>query len=285
MATAHTLYREGKLQEAIEQALQEVREQPGDAAARAFLAELLCIQGDFERADNQLNTLVTLEPASLLMVNTWRQLIRASQSRKDVYEQSAIPDVIELPSPRIENALALLLALKENSAEAISECLAKVDANTPEDDQSPFTVNGERVWLRDLDDVNAGILEVMGANGKYFWVDYNDIRELQLHAPERPLDVIWRKATLVLSNGTEGEVFVPAIYPNLAGHELNDQQQLGLATDWLEQGEVMRGQGLRNWLAGEEVLSINELENVSWLACEVDGEVAAEVATAEAGEA
>ncbi|WP_221801109.1 type VI secretion system accessory protein TagJ [Oceanobacter mangrovi] len=260
MTTAQTLYREGKLQSAVEQALQEVKDQPASATARAFLAELLCIQGDYQRADNQLNTLVTLEPASLLMVNTWRQLIRASQARQDVYQRNAVPAVIDQPGPRIENALGLLLALQEQNLDKANECLARVDANTPADEDSPFIVNGQRTWLRDLDDINAGILEVMGANGKYFWIEYEDIRELRLHQPQRPLDVIWRKATLVLSNGTEGEVFIPAIYPDSE----TDSQLLGLSTDWHEQGDVMRGQGLRNWLCGEAVVSMNELDSVNW---------------------
>ena len=48
--TARDLYTAGKLAEAIEAATAEVRSRPTDHSARGFLAELLCLSGDIERA-------------------------------------------------------------------------------------------------------------------------------------------------------------------------------------------------------------------------------------------
>ena len=54
---AQELYRAGKLDEAIEVLGAEVRDNPMDAQRRAFLFELLCFAGSYDRAEKQLSVL------------------------------------------------------------------------------------------------------------------------------------------------------------------------------------------------------------------------------------
>jgi len=259
MTTAIEYYQEGNLTAAIEAIADEIRNEPNNANKRAFLVELLCFQGDFERADKQLNTLVTLETQAALMVGTWRQLIRAAQLRQDVYDSGCIPDVIEVPTPAIENALALSVALRDDKATDITALIAGIDEKAV---AAQYRINDNNVqdW-RDLDDMNASILEVLASNGKYFWVDFSQVVELQFSAPERPLDLLWRKANITLTNGTEGEVFIPAMYP--LAEDSDDATKLGRKTQWVEHNGLVRGQGLRTWLVGDEALSIMEFETMS----------------------
>jgi len=255
--SAKDCYLEGDLTAAIDTIADEIRDEPGNANKRAFLVELLCFNGDFERADKQLNTLVTLDTQLALTVGTWRQLIRAAQTRCDVYDSGAIPEVIETPTPRIQNSLALLLALRENRTNDYVALIAKIDTETTSDG---YNINGQIVNdLRDLDDVNAGVLEVLASNGKYFWVDFSQVIELHFSPPERPLDLLWRKASLTLINGTEGEVFIPTIYHGTNSDD--DAAKLARKTDWLEHEGVVRGQGLRTWLVGDHDLSIMDISS------------------------
>ncbi|NOY73162.1 MAG: hypothetical protein GXP14_12470 [Gammaproteobacteria bacterium] len=254
-ATEH--YLAGDLSAAISTVENEIRDQPSNTAKRVFLAELLCFNDDFDRADKQLNTVLAMDAKTALTVGVWRQLIRAAQTRHDVYEVGATPGVIENPTPRIENALALLLALRENKTEDYAELVAKIDRDAS---AAKFQINDKAVsdW-RDLDDINAGILEVLASNGKYFWVDFSQIVKMQLCPPERPLDLLWRKTNITLTNGTEGEVFIPSVYP---GIKEDDAIKLARKTDWIDQGGIVRGQGLRTWLVGEEACSIVEINTV-----------------------
>jgi len=257
--SAKDCYLEGRLTAAIAAIAEEIRSEPNNANKRAFLVELLCFNGDFERADKQLNTLVTLDPNVALTVGTWRQLIRAAQARCDVYDSGAIPEVIERPTPRIQNSLALLLAQRENRTNDCAELIAKIEAETTSEG---CHINGQLVGdLRDLDDVNAGVLEVLASNGKYFWVDFSQVIELHFSPPERPLDLLWRKASLTLTNGTEGEVFIPAVYHGIKNDD--DATKLGRKTHWLEHESVVRGQGLRTWLVGDDDLSIMDITSLA----------------------
>jgi type VI secretion system protein ImpE len=255
--SAKDYYLQGDLTAAISRACDEIREEPNSALKRVFLAELLCFSGDLERADKQLNTLVVLDPQTAITVGIWRRLIRAAQVRCDVYESGSIPEVIDKPTTRIKNALELLLATRDQRSDRIDSILSAIEAvATPQG----FNINGQAVsdW-RDLDDIHCGILEVMGGNGKYFWIDFEQIVELEFSAPERPLDLLWRKAQLRLTSGTDGEVFIPTTYPSLANDD--DQIRLGRKTQWPEVNGVFRGQGLRTWLVGEQDLSIMEIES------------------------
>ncbi|MDW2245307.1 protein of avirulence locus, partial [Vibrio sp. 1287] len=45
---------EGQLQQALELLIEAIKVSPKDASLRSSFIELLCIDGDFERADEQL---------------------------------------------------------------------------------------------------------------------------------------------------------------------------------------------------------------------------------------
>ncbi len=255
-------YLEGNLSAAIEAIAEEIRDEPNNAAKRAFLVELLCFAGDFERADKQLNTMVTLDAKAALTASTWRQIILAAQIRKDVFESACIPEVIETPTSAIEKSLALLVAVHEKSPKDISKYLGVEETPSNDNAHNTLLINRQAVtdW-RDLDDLNANILEVLASNGKYFWVDFSQVIELEFYKPERPIDLLWRKANIMLTNGTEGEVFIPALYPGSADDD--DATKLGRKTEWQDEHGVFRGRGLRTWLVGDDAKTIMEIDSVA----------------------
>lgn len=256
MTSAQAHYQHGNLAAATAAVAEELRQEPANAGKRAFYAELLCLQGAYEKADQQLATLLSLAPGALLTVGTWRQLIHAAQARQDVFHAGRAPELIGAPTPRIQQQLQILLALREGDIpEAARLALEQEKARL----SCAATVNGRAVDdVRDLDDLCAGILEVLASNGKYFWIDFTQIRELEFSPPERPLDLLWRKATLQLSNGSEGEVFIPSIYPTASD---DDAAKLGRTTEWLEDQGLVRGVGHRLWLVGEEAVPMGELRD------------------------
>ncbi|MGK0441354.1 MAG: type VI secretion system protein ImpE, partial [Pseudohongiellaceae bacterium] len=182
--SASKFFKEGDLEQAIQACIEDVKEDPANANQRVFFAELLCFSGDYDRADRQLNTLLTLDPKTMLTVSVWRQLLRAAQIRQDVYECKQVPELMDAATPRIENALrALTIANKDN---VLPESVAEQEGAS-----EPVVVNGiSSSHFRDLDDINANILEVMASNGRYFWIDFDQIDSLEFYAPERPLDLL-----------------------------------------------------------------------------------------------
>ena len=254
--SAEEYFQQGQIDLAVSAAAERVKKMPNDEQARTFLVELLCVQGDLERADTQLNALMTLKPDLALAVATWRQLIHAAQARLDVYQLKAKPEIIEEPTRAIKNALDILLALDEKDEERLSMLVPQID-DEPQVNQF-FINSNEPAILRDLDDITANIFELLGTNGKYFWVDFSQVVELRLEKPSRILDILWRKANVVLTNGTEGEVYIPATYP-LSN---SDEAILGKKTQWHQSFSLYQGIGLRTWLCGDEEITINDIESL-----------------------
>jgi type VI secretion system protein ImpE len=116
--------------------------------------------------------------------------------------------------------------------------------------------------LRDADDLWAAELEVLTAAGDHILVPVERLRSLAFDAPRRPRDLVWRRCSIDLKDGTEGVVYVPALYLG-PQRETENALLLGRATEWTDpaQGPV-RGRGLRMMLVGEELLSIMALNSV-----------------------
>jgi len=254
-ATEH--YRNGDLETALSTVAAELRAAPADTGKRAFYVELLCLAGELERADTQLQTLLGMQPDAITTAGTWRQYLHAAQARQDVFERGRAPDVIDTPNARITTLLDLLRGLREGDLDNLAE-----RSHALEDARKPLaaTLNGELVDdLRDLDDLSAGILEVLASNGKYFWIDMEDIVSLHFSAPQRPLDLLWRPTTLTLTNGSEGAVLVPMIYPTATDDR---QARLGRRTDWETVGGLTRGIGQRTWLVGDQAVAFSDIESL-----------------------
>ena len=92
--TANDLYLQGKLDEAITAMNEEVRSKPADPDLRSFLADLLCIAGNFERADLQLDAITKVLPQSVPTISLTRQLVRAEQWRQQCFAEGRVPEFV-----------------------------------------------------------------------------------------------------------------------------------------------------------------------------------------------
>lgn len=255
--TPQQAYQSGNLSQALTLAMEVVKQNPSDVGARVFFAELCCIVGDLERADKQLQTLLTLSPELALTASNWRQLIRAAYSRNGVYREGETPTLIAPATPAIELALSQLVALRDGDETAIQAGIGKSEQLAA----SNVIVNGKQASdIRDLDDVQTTVFEFFGTNGNYFWIDINQIEHLQFETPERPLDLLWRKCSLTVTSGSEGVVFMPAIYPNTTD---DSQQLLGRSTDWKNHLGLELGLGLREFWVDDEVINIMDLNTLT----------------------
>jgi type VI secretion system protein ImpE len=73
---------------------------------------------------------------------------------------------------------------------------------------------------------------------------------------------MWRRASVSVTGGPDGEVYMPAIYDS-GQPDLADEFLLGRATDWIgpEEGFV-RGIGQREFLVGDDAVGIMELSTL-----------------------
>lgn len=253
-------YQAGRLAEAIAAAAAAVKANPNDLAGRGFLCELLCFAGDLERADKQLDALGQLDPQSLLGVALWRQLVRAEQARGQLYSDGRLPEFLDKPSPQLELRLEATVRLREGQPQAAADLL-----RAAEDQRAhPSGTCDGRAFddLRDLDDLTASFFEVLTTTGKYYWIPMERVERIELPACQRPRDLLWRRAQMVVRDGPDGEVYLPALYSGSAG-AADQRVRLGRVTEWLE-GEraPVRGIGQRTLLVGDEARPILEISTL-----------------------
>ena len=258
--TPSEAYKAGKLGDAVAAALDQVRNAPTDRAKRLFLAELCCFSGDLERADKQLDVLFTPEAPDVIPLTLFRQLLRGETARREVFTHGRVPEFLARPSESLKMRLRALIPLRENKPAEALELLAKAEDGRP---VVSGTCDGTAFddW-RDLDDLTAAVLEVITANGNYYWVPLEAVELLEFHKPERARDLYWRPARLIVTDGPDGVVYVPALY--FGTHAAaDDAVKLGRRTDWLGgETEPYRGLGLREFLVGDSSKSILEIEKI-----------------------
>lgn len=251
---AHDQFSQGHLTEAIAAMNEEVRSHPADADRRSYLCDLLCLAGDFERADVQLEAISRLVPGSLAGMALARQLVRAEQWRQDTFREGRVPEFLGAPDERSTLHLRALVHLREGEPASAVSLLAQAEELRP---ALAGTCNGQAIDdFRDGDDLVGGLLELLTSTGKYFWIPWERVQRLELRPIERPRDLTWRRAGIEIQGGPDGEVYLPAIY---APFPSSDPARLGRETTWTEE-EPVRGTGLRVFLAGDEALTLHELE-------------------------
>ena len=226
------LVRAGKLDEAVDWLAAHLRDNPTDARSRTTLFELLCFQGDYDRAEKHLSVLGEGNKDTLAGSLLYHGALHAERIRREMFEKSTYP-----------------APLPESSAKLAG------------------TINGKPFQsITDSDPRIGARLEVFGA-GDYFWIPFAQIETIVTERPKRLRDLLWFPARVTTAQGFQqrelGEILIPALSPLTFRHP-DAEVRLGRVTEWAadEQGNE-QPYGLKMILIdGEEVpvLEIGRLE-------------------------
>ena len=264
MTTAGEALRAGNIGEALTAATAAVKAAPTDADARWLMAELLLLTGEAERADRMLDAAALHEPNPAVL--EFRKLLRAEVVRMQVLREGRAPKYQgddATPAQRAALRARMLMRLGDvagaNEAAAQIESLRDPAPGRIEDAQGQIVAFAD---LRDADDLWAAEVEVLTAAGDHLLVPVSRVRSLTFEAPRRTRDLVWRRCSIDLKDGTEGVVYLPAIYLGEQA-ETDDALRLGRATEWTDpEAGPVRGRGQRMWMVGEEVLPVISLHTV-----------------------
>lgn len=251
--TAAESFKAGRLADAVQAQLAEVRDNPADPDRRLFLVELLLFAGDLARAERQADLIKDhyTRPEQQLAYTEILQLVRSESARRAVFLTGARPKFFGEVPEHVELRLQALQALREGRPADAKELILKADeASLPVN----FTLNGKPVAnLADADDRLGPILEVIG-KGEYFWLPVEQIVELTLAGPKTPRDLYWAGGKLELADAT-GDVYLPVLYP-LTGQHASESVKLGRETAWSDGDGPTTGAGLKVFLAGDDAVSL-----------------------------
>jgi type VI secretion system protein ImpE len=228
VSTARALYKEGKLDEAIQALGAEVRDNPSDAQRRTFLFELLSFAGLYDRAEKQLGVLAQGGKEAEMGALLYQAALHAERLRQEMFAKGTLPESSALPpAGGTHNGV-------------------------------PFTS------LTDADPRIGARLEVFAA-GQYTWIPFSQIASIRAEAPKRVRDLLWIPAqvkTAASFRGVElGEVLVPAIAP-LSWQDPDGNVRLGRVTEWVSVDGVEAPIGQKVLLIDGEELPILELREL-----------------------
>ena len=197
---ASTLYKEGKLTEAIASLNADVRKAPNDVQRRTFLFELLCFAGEFERAQKQLAMLAQADPEASLGIMSYQQVVRCEADRTEMFATGALPELAGARPVR-------------------------------------GRINGEPFDALEDGDPRIGARLELFVGGQYQWIPFEHLSSIRMEPPRRARDLIWITATVVggdvLDGADFGEALIPALTP-LAHRHPDDLVRLGRVTEWSE---------------------------------------------------
>ena len=182
MGRAGDLYRAGQLAAAIDAAVQAVKAEPADLSARWLLAELLIIGGEFDRADGQLDTVMSLDAGAAATVVPVRHLLRGETARRDFFSGAGLPEFLD------EGPTATMRLLLESGVHLRSGDAARAAALAEEAERARPALPGRLgdepfTDFRDLDDLTSGVFEVLTRTGKYYWIPAERVELVEFQKP------------------------------------------------------------------------------------------------------
>lgn len=220
----------GDITAALTSLKQQIRSDASNPKYRVFLFQILAVTGDWQKALDQLNVVGELDASALPMVQTYRETIACELLRKEIFAGGRSPLIMGDPDDwiaRLLQSLGLGAAGHWDEAEALrNDAFEMAPATSGTIDGQPFE------WIADADSRLGPVLEAV-VNGRYYWVPFNRIRQIDIEAPCDLRDAVWLPANFVWSSGGETVGFIPTRY---VGSELNDDNGVKLArkTIWQE---------------------------------------------------
>ncbi len=254
--TLHARLQTQSLEEIRASATETVRKQPSNVRERWVLFQLLCIEGEWERALKQLQTWAKLEPEGEVRAQLHRGLIKSEMFRAEVFAGTRTPGFIDAAPAWVEKLIEANIRLgKGDIAAADALRIEALDAAPATAGKGPTL--GTFQWLTESDSRLGPICEMAVAGG-YRWIPFDRIRSLVLTPVGTLTDLIWRPATLTLLDATVLKGYLPTRYP---GSELGSNAiKLARETTWTDVGETnVIGLGQKTWTTDQGDWGLMEL--------------------------
>ncbi|PVZ67687.1 type VI secretion system accessory protein TagJ [Pelagibaculum spongiae] len=256
-ASSEQLIKQGKLTEVIQYQVDAVKHQPDIAKERIFLFQLYCLSGQWKKALVHLNASAKLEPLALAMAQAYRECIGCEIFRAEVFLGKRKPLILGEPPHWISGVIEALSEKDPDKASSMRRvAFENAEASSGKINEIDFE------WIADADSRIGPVLEVM-VNGKYFWLPFSHIKEIQIDAPEDLRDFVWMPARFVLISGGELMGFIPSRYPDSENNQ-DELVRLARKTVWESFGDnEFFGFGARQLVTNSQEISLFETRNIT----------------------
>jgi type VI secretion system protein ImpE len=207
-----------------------VRDNPTDVQRRTFLFELLCFNGDFDRAEKHLHLLAQGNKQTEMGAILYFSALHAERVRHDLFKKKEWPATGET----------------RDFAGTI--------------DGKPFES------IVDADPRIGPRLELFAA-GAYLWLPFEHIQSIETQAPKKLRDLFWIEAIVRTGPSFKdkelGQVLIPVQYP-FSGQHPNEAVRLGRMTDWVQTEDGVIPAGQKMFLADDEEFSLLDVRKIEF---------------------
>lgn len=253
------LLQEGKLSEARNLLIQEVKTSPSDTGKRTLLFQVLIFNGEWEKAERHLEIIASQHSTSEAGILSYKNLIAAEKERLDVSSLKERPSFLPEAPLYFETYYEGLEKLIEKEMNEAKDSFNQAFAQRP---TVSGTVNGKPfTGFANTDTFLSAFLEAF-VHERYVWIPFESIRELSIPVPETFFDLIWTSASITTWEGLSMNCYLPVLYPDSFMQE-DEQIRLGRLTEWVPlKGGCSKGLGQQVFQIGEEDMPILEIREV-----------------------
>jgi type VI secretion system protein ImpE len=259
MLSAVELIKAGRLDEAREVLINEVKSKPADTKVRTLLFQVLSLCGEYDRALKHLDMIGTIDTSKAFSVTAYKDILRAEAERFKVCSLEKLPSFLTDAPPYFEIYWDACAEINKGENYKARELFDKASEMRPD---IHGKADGEAFeWIMDADSMLSFFVEAF-VHDRYVWIPFESMREFIIEKPLSLLDTIWLKATVTTWEGLTANCFLPATYPGSAKNE-NELIRLGRLTEWDEIGAgIARGQGQHIYIAGEKDLALLDIREI-----------------------
>ncbi len=251
------LLKAGKLTEARQQLVLDVKSAPADAGVRTLLFQTLIFCGEWEKAQNHIEVIAAQDPEKATAVHSYKELLQAEKERAEVSQLKGRPSFLPEAPNYIEIFYSAWEKLAEGKIEEAKDLFEQIHSRQ-------YTLSGtvnntDFTGFSDTDSVLSLFLETF-VHERYVWIPFESIRELTISPPKTFFDLIWASAAVTTWAGLCMNCYLPVLYPGSHLQE-DDRIKLGRLTVWTSLGgPFSKGLGQHVFQIGQEEMSILEIE-------------------------
>ena len=230
---AESTLRAGDPRAALAHLTEAVKAKPADASLRVFLAQLLCVLGQWERAHTQLNVVAEIDAKASPMREMVGHALRCELMRDQVFAGKRTPMVFGHPEPWLALLIESLLQAGSGDAALADDLAARAFDGAP---ASAGRIGEQRFeWIADADSRLGPVLEAF-VNGRYYLVPFARLSKVAFEKATDLRDIVWLPAQLLFDNGGEVIAMVPTRYPG-SQQSSDGAIQLARRTEWRAGGK------------------------------------------------
>ena len=265
---AKELIRTGRLAEARQVLIEEVKASPADSGRRTLLFQVLAQLGEWDKAIRHLDMIAVRDQDRASGVQSCLDAVHAEQERLKVVTLAQTPSVLPEAPAYFDTYLQYLNALKNGNYDQAKALIPEIDAARP---AIKGIMNGQD--FTGFSETDARLYAFLEAfvHERYVWIPFEAIRELVIFPPRTALDLIWSMASITTWEGLSMNCFLPVVYPESFSHA-DDRIKTGRMTDWVPLGRgLCRGVGQHVYQIGDGETSLLEIKEVTFMLAEEKG--------------